>query len=187
MKMLGKLTTVLAVLIFLWIMSATVSPIKPHRLEKFLTCDVNNISSWGSTGGDLAINSFKSSSTSSNHIEFVYQHPPALPGQPEFWCKFHIPEMILYKAITINVTYKLNQPSFFEVGMRRVGMGPAWQPVKVDSSNTNKVITSTWLLNDPGQPKFNWLSGAYKEVTFRVSKFDPNKELILNIYQVFLE
>lgn len=184
---MNKLIVVLAVLMFLWIMSATVSPIKPHRLEKYLACDVNNISSWESTGGDLKVTSFKSSDASSNHIEFVYQHPPALPGQPEFWCKFHIPEMVLYKAITLNVIYKLNQPSFFEVGMRRVGMGPAWEPHEVDSNNTNKLITSTWLLNNPEQSKFNWLSGPYEEVMFRVSQFDPNKELILNIYQVYLE
>lgn len=187
MKILGKLIAVFAVLIFLWIMSVTVYPIKPHRLEKFLVCDVNNISSWGYSNGDLTINSFKSSLTSSNHIEFVYQHPPTLPGQPEFWCKFHIPELVLYKAITLNITYKLNQSSFIDVGIRRVGMGPAWQPIEVNSNNTNKVITSTWLLNDPQQPKLNWLSGPYEEVTFRVSKFDPNKELILNIYQVYFE
>ncbi len=166
-KTLGKLITVFAVLVFLWIMSATVSPIKPHRLEKYSVCYV----------------------TPPSHIEFVYKHPPIQLEQPEFvnLCKFTIPEIALYKALTLNVTYKLSQPGFFEVGMHRAGMGPSWKPVEVDSSNTNKLITSTWLLNEADLPKINWLSGSYEEVVLRVSKFDPNKELILSIYEVYLE
>lgn len=193
-KIFGKLIVVFAVTVFLWIMSATVSPIKPHRLEKYklenlLACNVDNVNSWASTGGDLTIKSLQSSLTLSNRTDFIYQDPSTQLGHLEFRCKFNMPEMVLYKALTLNMTYKLNQPALFEVGIRRVGigMGPAWKPVEVDSNNTNKVITSTWLLHDPEQPKFNWLSGPYEEVAFRVSKFDPNKELILSIYQVYLE
>lgn len=188
MKKLGKFIIIIAVLLFVWMMSVTVSPIKPNRIKKFPVCDVNNISSWGNSGGDLTVTSFKSSLTSSNHIEFIYQHPPIQPGQAEFWCKSHIPEMVLYKAITLNVTYKLNQSASFEIGMRRVGMGPeSWEPVDINSGNTNKLITSAWLLNEPARLKLTWLSGPYEEVVFRIRKFDPDKELILSIYQVFLE
>lgn len=194
-KTFGKLIVVFAVLIFLWVMSVTVSPIKPHRLEKYKlenlnACNVDNVNSWVSKGGDLTIKSFQSSLTFSNHTDFIYQDPSTQLGQLEFRCNFNMPEMVLYKALTLNVTYKLNQPALFGVGILLrvgIGMGPIWQPVEIDSNHTNKVITSTWLLNDPQQLKFNWLSGPYKEVTFRVSKFDPNKELILSIYQVYLE
>lgn len=167
MKPVGKLIVVFTVLIFLWIMSATVSPIKPHRLERYPLCYISPPS----------------------HINFVYKHPTTYFDQPEFinFCKFHIPEIILYKALTINVTYKLSQPAFFEIGMRRAGMGPMFMPLEIDSGKTNTIITSTWILNEADLPKFNWLSGPYEEVTFRVSKFDPNKELILSIYQVYLE
>lgn len=188
MKAAEKIMAIFAVLLFLWVMSVTVSPIKPNRIKRVPVCDINNISSWGNIGGDLKITSFKSSAVDTNRTEFVYQHPPTQPGQPELWCKFPIPEMVLYKALTLNVTYKLNQPASFEIGMRRVGMGPeSWKPVEIDSNNTNKLITSTWLLNEPARLKLNWLSGPYEEVVFRISKFDPNKELILNIYQVYLE
>lgn len=163
----GKFITVFAVLAFLWIMLATVSPIRPHRLEKHPICYI----------------------TPPSYINFVYKHPPTQPEQPEFvnFCKFTIPEMALYKALTLNVTYKLSQPGLFEIGMHRAGMGPSWKPVEVTSSNANKLITSTWLLNEADLPKLNWLSGSYEEVIFQVSKFDPNKELILSIYEVYLE
>lgn len=188
MKKLGKFITIFTVIVFLWVMSVTVSPIKPNRIKKFPVCDVNNISSWGNIGGDPEITSFKSSEADTNHTEFVYRHPPTQPGQPELWCKFPIPEIVLYKALTLNVAYKLNQPASFEVGMRRVGMGPeSWKPVEIDSNNTNKLITSTWLLNEPARLRLTWLSGPYEEVVFRVSKFNPNKELILSIYQVYFE
>lgn len=167
MKSVGKLIVVFAVLMFLWIMSSTVSPIKPHRLEKYPLCYISPPS----------------------HINFVYKHPTIYFDQPEFinFCKFHIPEIILYKALTLNVTYKLSQPGFFGIGIHREGMGPSWKPVEVNSSNTNKIIASTWLLNETDLPKLNWLSGSYEEVVFQVSKFDSNKELILSVYEVYLE
>lgn len=191
---MNKLLVVFFVLMFLWIMSVTVSPIKPHRLEKykleqFLVCNINNINPWRSTDGNLTIKSLKDSVTLSNQKSFIYQDSSAQLGQLEFRCRFNIPEKILYKALTLNATYQLNQPAFIEVGLHRdsIGMGPQWEPIAVGSNNTNKVITSTWLLNNPQQLKFTWLSGSYDEVIFRVSKFDPNKELILNISEIYLE
>lgn len=184
-KTLGKLIFIIFILLFLWEMLATTSPIKPHRAERYSACDINNISSWETTGGNLIINSHKSAlEPSTNYIEFINKKPR---HQPSFWCQFPIPETILYKAITLNVTYKLNQPAYFDVGIRRVGMGPGWKPVKIDEDNVNKIITSTWLLNDPDQRKLNWLSGSYEGVTFGISKFDPDKELILSVYQVYFE
>lgn len=167
MEAVGKLIIIFAVLIFLWIMSATTLPIKPHRLGRYPICYI----------------------TPPSHIEFVYQHPTTTFEQPEFVnpCRFTIPEMVLYKAMTISVTYKLNQPAFFEIGMHRSGMGPMFVPVKINANDTNKLITSTWVLNETDLPKINWLSGPYEEVFFRVSKFDPNKELILSIYEAYLE
>lgn len=166
MEAVGKLVIIFAVLILLWIMSATISPIKPHRLGKYPICNI----------------------TPPSHIEFVYQHPATAFEQPEFvnFCKYNISQMTLYKALTLNVTYKLNQPASFEVSLHRAGWGPMFVPVKINPNDTNKLITSTWLLNEADLPKLNWLSGSYEQVIFRVSQFDPNKELILSIYEVYL-
>ena|SRR3989344_8228417 len=188
MKLAYKLLAIVFIFLFLWMMFVTTSPIRPNRVEHFSACDVTNSSSWDASDGDLIINSTKSLlETSKNHIEFDYKHPPRYEGQPILFCKFPIPEMILYRAITLSVTYKLNQPAFFDIGIRRFGQGPGWKPVKVEGDQVNKIITSTWLLHIPEQPKLNWLSGSYDGVTFGVTKYDKSKELILTIYQVYLE
>lgn len=186
MKIPGKIIAIFAVLAFLWLMAVTASPIRPRRIEKFTACDVGSISSWeaGKTA-DRVIQSYQSSrETSANRIEFIYPTPPR---QPEFWCRFPIPEMILYRAITLNATYQLNQSAYLGIGLRRVGQGPGLQQVQVDEGSINKPVTSTWLLNRFDEPKLNWLSGPYEGVTFRISGFDPGKELKLTIYQVYFE
>lgn len=187
----AKLLVIFSVLVFLWIMSATASPIKPHRLEKYgiknLSCHADNISSWKGIDDGLTIKTLRSSLSLLNYSDLAYQGTPANPGEFEFWCKFDMPEMILYKALTLNITYKINQPTSFELGLHHAGMGPTWAPISIDSTQTNKLITSTWILDEADLPKINWLSGPYEEITFRISKFDPNKELILSIYEVYLE
>lgn len=166
LKIIGKIIIVFTVIIFLWMMSATASPIKPNRIEKYPICYISPPS----------------------HIDFVYQPSPAHFEQPEFvnFCRFNIPQIKLYQALTLNVTYKISQPASFTVSMHRAGMGPMFAPVKINTSDINKLITNTWMLNEADLPKSNWLSGSYEDVIFQVSEFDPNKEFILSIYDVYL-
>lgn len=167
MKVIGKLIIIFSVLLFLWMMSAAAFPISPKRLQKYSLCNI----------------------PPSSHVELVYRPSSARSeqGTNDFLCKFDIPEMMLYKALTLNVTYEFNQPAFFEVTIRRSGMGPIFKPVQIAPNQINKPITSSWLLDDTDPPnKLNWLSGPYEEVFFKISNFDPSKELIFKMYEVYL-
>lgn len=170
-------------------MFVTVNPLKPKRLTgHFQICDISNISSWDAIQEKIQQVSIAGilPGATGNYIEFTYEN---LSDNSFILCKFNIPEIVLYKASTINVVYKLNQPAQLAIGIHRVGQGPFWEPVIINSDSVNKKITSTWTIDkDQGnEPKLNWLSGPYEEVIFRVSESDRAKPLVLTIYEVYLE
>ncbi len=189
MKVIAKIFILILTLAFLWIMIVTINSIKPKRIaNRFQICDINNISSWGAIQGEIKkITSIKTPpGKPEDHIELIFNNPA---HDPYFSCKYLIPETILFRALTINVRYKVNQTAQIHIGMHRVGQGPGWESILVDKESVDKIITGTWSIDKPtdNEPKLNWLSGPYEEVTFGISNFDRLKPLILTIYEVYLE
>lgn len=170
-------------------MLITINPIKPKPLAShFQACDIVNLSSWQSIHGEIKqITGFKTfESNPTEYLELIYENPK---DNPYFFCKTYIPQKILYKALKINLRYKINQPAKIEIGLHRVGQGPAWKPISIEEESIDKVITSTWLIDEnlSREPKLNWLSGPYERITFAVTEFDRAKPLILIVYEVYLE
>lgn len=189
MKIIGKILIVIFTLTFLWITLVTIRPIKPNRLKShFQACDINNISSWGSIQGEIKqITSLKTPpGKPEDYIEFSYDNSP---HNPYFSCKSYIPTTVLYKATTINLRYKLNQPTVINIGIHRVGQGPGWKPVPIGIESVDKEITTSWPIDSStdGEPRLNWLSGPYEEVTFGITDFNRAKPLVITIYEVYFE
>lgn len=183
-----KLLTIILTLIFLWTMFITTNPIKPNRLgTKYPICDVN-ISTWESVQNkaDSITSNYKSPlNPTENFIRIVYKN---LQDMPNIECKSNIPVDILYKAVTINITYEINQPVQLMLGIHRIGQGPLWGPVIVKPEDVNKPVTNTWLLDKTTEDlKFNWLSGAYEGASISLQKYDPSKPLVITIYSIYLE
>lgn len=178
---------VLSVFVFLWVMFITTSPIVPHRLPRpFSICDLNNLSSWHSIEGSVeSIYNFRSFNNLPDHpVTITY-----LPSQSKslIICKRNIPDDILYQAVSINITYKTNQPIELGLGIYKSAGGPIWKTTKINDDSVEKKITSTWLLDNNEEHKLNWLSGSYEGAILNVIVPQSDKNLTLTIYDIFLE
>ncbi len=188
-KNIGRISAVTCTLIFIWIMLIAINPIKPQKITNhFQICDINNISTWGATQEKIIkVNTLGIlPGDPGDFIEFTFEN---LSDNSFFSCRFNIPEITLYNASTINIVYRLDQPAKLGIGILRAGQGPFWGPITIPSDSVNKVITSSWPVaqSTGNEPKLNWLSGPYEEITIQVTESDRTKPLVLTIYEVYLE
>lgn len=205
MKALKYTIILLSIPLFLWIHLKTISPILPASLkEKYQLCKIdalreptllNEFNDWIFTrwypnrvSVDYDISVLKT------YVEFTFNTLPNLIHKPIIQCRNKIPVDILYKAHTLKALIQINQPIDMTMTFYRVGQGPSWDPIKIKPDQVNSVI----LLNQPldlvqnylgdrGNPKLSWLSGDYDSTVFIFDKYDPSKELIFRVYEVYLE
>ncbi len=175
------------IFVFLWIMFITTTPVIPNRLpKKFPLCDVMT-ADWQDAENQAysVFADFRSiSDPVSNSVTFIYKNPSA---RHDINCKSTIPDTTLYHALSFNIVFEINQEAEIGFGIHRVGQGPTWNPpIIVKSTDINKPITVSLLFTKTDIPKFNWLSGDYEKVGITITKFDPAKELIFTVHEIYL-
>lgn len=187
MKLVKNIFAVCLIFIFLWMLIVTASPIKIGGLrEKYNICDINNVVSWIPTQAKLSYIKSEKLLGSNSYIELMY---PAQPERPLIICKRHIPVLYVYQAKTINVKIKLNQSGEFHVGLATGGIGPSWSAL-VKPEDVNKEILLTWSLDREQSSKslkLNWLPGDFSGGGIFVEKTDHNKDLVITIYEMYLQ
>jgi len=121
-----------------------------------------------------------------SYIEFLY---PKQNERPLFLCKKDIPSVIVYKAKTINAKIKINQPAEFNIGLATGGIGPTWRTF-IKPEDVNKPVNLFWSLEreqSGNTLKLNWLPENFTGGGIYVEKGDPNKDLIITLYEIYLE
>lgn len=188
MNKIGKILIVSLNLIFIWIMFRSTSPIQPPRLEKrYHICDVGNSSLWIlAQAQPSSVQSKKFPFLKETFIEFIYQNQF---DRPLVVCKGFISDYDLYRAKTLNAKIKINQSAEFNIGLATISLGPTWSR-KIKHEEVDTPINMSWFLEGEElskTSKLNWLSGNFYGSGFYVEKFDKNKDLIITIYEIYLE
>lgn len=182
-----KILSIILIILFLWIMFITNNPIQPQKLStKYPLCNMHDISSWETSPytEEAAIKIPIDNGLYTNYIKLIVNDPQ---NNITAVCKTNIPETVLYKARTINFSYKVNQSSNLTFTIFKKGMGPRFKTETILPENTNKKVTSTWLIEESVDPKTNWLSGPYDSAVISFEPFDHLKPLILSVYEIYLQ
>lgn len=182
MKFISKIVAISFTLIFLWMLFVTASPIKLLGLDKkYSICEISSKDTWSSIQAKLA-----GIKGDYSYIQFIY---PKQDQRPLFQCKKYIPSITIYRAKTINAVVKLNQPVEFNIGLCTGGMGPTWKAL-IKPEEINKPVRLSWSLDREQSTKtlkFNWLPENFTGGGVYIEKADPNKDLIITIYEMYLE
>ncbi len=189
MKKAGKILVFLVTIIFLWILIIPLNPVKIGELkEKYNICNTNNLDSWSAI--QARIQSIKTvkffNSPEIPPIELTYFNTKE---RPLIQCLNVIPAYTLYKARTLNVKVKINQPAEFGISLRRVNIGPGWKK-RITPNEINKPLELTWPLERDGSGivlKLNWLSGDFDGAVISLDQFDHTQPLIVTIYEMYLK
>lgn len=189
MKSMRILFVIFLTSIFIWMLVVTAFPIKLKGLdEKFHICEIGNIDSWlpiqakpsSIKGGDFLRNK------EDMYIEFLY---PKQDQRPLFQCKKNFSGGIVYRAKTINAKLKINQPAEFNLGLTTGGIGPTWRTF-IKPEDVNKPISLSWSLDreqSGNTLKFNWFPENFTGGGIYIENYDPNKDLIITLYEIYLE
>lgn len=103
-------------------------------------------------------------------------------------CKSFIPAEVVYKARIINARIKINQPAEFNLGLATGGIGPAWK-ASIKEEDVNKPVNLSWSLEreqSNNTLKLNWLPKYFTGGGIFVEKTDPDKDLIITIFELYL-
>lgn len=189
MQSVRNIFAIFFTLMLLWMLFTTTSPIKLTGLDKkYDVCEIGNINSWLPVQAKLS--SIKSEQfiqiKQDSYIEFFY---PKQNERPLFLCKKNISSQIVYRAKTINAKIKINQPAEFNLGLSTEGIGPTWRTL-IKPEDINKPVSLSWSLDreqSGNTLKLNWLPENFTGGGIYVEKSDPNKDLVITLYEIYLE